>query len=70
MKEVVAYDVEFIRSFSIQEMRKLWRWRIVATNGRKICGATEGFVNKSDCVYNAKCTAWSIVNAVEDVSEH
>ena len=31
-----------------------WRWNCVATNGRTVGAATEGYVNKSDCISNAR----------------
>jgi uncharacterized protein YegP (UPF0339 family) len=31
-----------------------WRWRRTASNGNIVGAATEGYVNKSDCVANAR----------------
>lgn len=31
-----------------------WRWRRTASNGNIVGAATEGYVNKSDCIANAK----------------
>lgn len=31
-----------------------WRWRRTAANGRIVGAAAEGYVNKSDCLANAK----------------
>lgn len=31
-----------------------WRWRRTASNGNIVGAAAEGYVNKSDCVANAK----------------
>ncbi|WP_203142654.1 YegP family protein [Marinobacter mangrovi] len=32
----------------------LWRWRRTAGNGNIIGASTQGYVNKADCVSNAK----------------
>lgn len=31
-----------------------WRWRRTASNGNIVGAATEGYVNKSDCIANAQ----------------
>ena len=31
-----------------------WRWRRTASNGNIVGASTEGYVNKSDCIANAK----------------
>jgi len=31
-----------------------WRWRRTASNGRIVGDSSEGYVNKSDCIANAK----------------
>lgn len=31
-----------------------WRWRRVATNGNIVGASTEGYVNRADCVSNAR----------------
>ena len=31
-----------------------WRWRRTATNGRIVGAATEGYINRLDCIENAK----------------
>ena len=31
-----------------------WRWRRIATNGKIVGAASQGYVNKSDCLANAK----------------
>lgn len=31
-----------------------WRWRATAANGNIVAGSTQGYVNKADCVANAK----------------
>ncbi|MEM6890932.1 MAG: DUF1508 domain-containing protein [Pseudomonadota bacterium] len=31
-----------------------WRWRRTASNGRIVGASSEGYVNKSDCVSNAR----------------
>ena len=33
---------------------KKWRWRRTAPNGKIVGASTEGYVNKSDCIENAK----------------
>lgn len=37
-----------------QDSSKLWRWRRTASNGRIVGASTQGYVNKSDCIDNAK----------------
>ena len=36
------------------KVNKKWRWRRKAVNGRIVAAATEGYVNKADCIANAK----------------
>ena len=31
-----------------------WRWRRIASNGRIVGASTQGYVNKADCISNAK----------------
>ncbi|WP_298851604.1 DUF1508 domain-containing protein [uncultured Ruegeria sp.] len=31
-----------------------WRWRRTASNGRIVGASSEGYMNKSDCISNAK----------------
>lgn len=31
-----------------------WRWRRTAANGNVVGASTEGYVNKSDCIANAR----------------
>lgn len=31
-----------------------WRWRRTASNGKVVGAATEGYVNRSDCIANAQ----------------
>ena len=31
-----------------------WRWRCTASNGRIVGASSEGYVNKADCIANAK----------------
>jgi len=31
-----------------------WRWRRIASNGRIVGASSQGYVNKSDCVDNAR----------------
>lgn len=37
-----------------QDRKKEWRWRRYATNGNVVGAATEGYVNRGDCVKNMK----------------
>jgi len=37
-----------------KDKRGEWRWRRIAPNGRKVGASSEGYVNKSDCVSNAR----------------
>ena len=32
----------------------LWRWRRVADNGRIVGASSQGYVNREDCVENAR----------------
>ena len=32
----------------------LWRWRRVAANGRIVVSSSQGYVNRTDCVENAR----------------
>lgn len=31
-----------------------WRWRRIASNGRIVGASSQGYVNKSDCIENAR----------------
>lgn len=31
-----------------------WRWRRIASNGRIVGASCQGYVNKSDCIANAR----------------
>ncbi|MCZ5120873.1 DUF1508 domain-containing protein, partial [Escherichia coli] len=33
---------------------KEWRWRRTASNGRIVGASSQGYVNKSDCIDNAR----------------
>ncbi|UIP27749.1 DUF1508 domain-containing protein [Photobacterium sp. TLY01] len=37
-----------------QDNSSLWRWRRTASNGRIVGASSQGYVNRSDCVDNAK----------------
>ena len=37
-----------------QDKAEQWRWRRTASNGRIVGAATEGYVNKSACIANAR----------------
>jgi len=70
MREVISYELKYTHKFSLTRMRHLWRWRIVATNGKIIDSSTQGFVNKYNCNYNAKCSALSISKAFNGINKH
>lgn len=36
-----------------------WRWRRVASNGRIVGAASEGYVNRSDAESNARRNGWN-----------
>ena len=36
-----------------------WRWRAVANNGKIVAASSQGYVNKSDCIDNAKMQGYS-----------
>ena len=37
-----------------QDASNLWRWRRIAPNGRIVGASSQGYVNKSDCIDNAR----------------
>ena len=37
-----------------QDPQKLWRWRRTASNGKIVGSSSQGYVNKSDCIDNAR----------------
>ncbi len=37
-----------------QDASKEWRWRRTASNGKIVGASTQGYVNKSDCIDNAR----------------
>jgi len=37
-----------------QDSQRLWRWRRVASNGRIVGASSQGYVNRQDCVENAR----------------
>jgi len=37
-----------------QDTRKEWRWRRTASNSKIVGASSEGYVNRVDCVANAK----------------
>lgn len=37
-----------------QDGKKNWHWRRTASNGRIVGASTEGYVNKADCIANAR----------------
>ena len=41
-------------------LRRGWRWRIKARNGKIICSSSESFKNKLDCEYNLKIVFQSL----------
>jgi uncharacterized protein YegP (UPF0339 family) len=36
-----------------------WWWKAVADNGKIVAASTQGYVNKSDCVANARMQGYS-----------
>ena len=36
-----------------------WWWRATAKNGKIVAASTQGYVNKSDCISNAKLQGYS-----------
>jgi len=36
-----------------------WRWRAIANNGQIVAASHQGYVNKSDCIKNAKLQGYS-----------
>lgn len=37
-----------------QDPSNKWRWRRTASNGSIVGASTQGYVNKSDCIENAR----------------
>jgi len=37
-----------------QDPQNLWRWRRTASNGKIVGSSLQGYVNKSDCIDNAR----------------
>ncbi|RVU31878.1 DUF1508 domain-containing protein [Rheinheimera riviphila] len=37
-----------------QDGAKEWRWRRTASNGRIVGASSQGYVNKADCIDNAR----------------
>ena len=62
MKEIKSYKVELYQSiWNGVSLRKEWRWRVVASNGRVIGSSSESYVNKEDCIYNIKSLGKSLI---------
>jgi len=36
-----------------------WRWRRTAPNGNITGAASQGYVNKADCIENARCNGYT-----------
>ena len=36
-----------------------WRWRAVAKNGNIVAASCQGYVNKQDCINNAKMLGYN-----------
>lgn len=49
-----TYDIILYSKFSLKSLKKVWRWRVVATNGKIIGASSESYINKQDCIDNAK----------------
>lgn len=58
--DIKTHKLIFSRKLSLKSFKKEWRWKIKANNGKIIAASSEGYINKSDCIYNAKSTAKSI----------
>ncbi|WGZ90029.1 MAG: DUF1508 domain-containing protein [Candidatus Thiocaldithrix dubininis] len=37
-----------------QDGNNKWRWRRIASNGRIVGSSSQGYVNRSDCIDNAR----------------
>jgi uncharacterized protein YegP (UPF0339 family) len=42
-----------------QDSEAKWRWRRTASNGRIVGASTQGYVNKSDCIANARLNGYT-----------
>lgn len=45
----MKYRIEVSRSFNARRLRKEWRWRFVASNGRIMAHSGESYVRRIDC---------------------
>lgn len=45
---------DIIEIYQDNSIKKEWRWRRTAVNGRIVGASTEGYSNKSDCEENMK----------------
>jgi len=62
MEAIKTHQVTFTRKLSLRSLKKEWRWQIKSKhNGNIIASSSEGYINRLDCVYNAKSTAQSII---------
>ena len=61
MENIKTHQVNLTRKLSLRTFKKEWRWNIKASNGNIIASSSEGYINRIDCVYNAKSTAKSIM---------
>jgi len=37
-----------------RDKKGLWRWRRIAPNGKIVGASSQGYINKRDCINNAK----------------
>ena len=48
-------------------LSRLWRWKLIASNGRILDASSEGFYNKQDCIDNAKKTGKALVELTSNL---
>lgn len=55
-----AAKLEYIgkKRFTIYGYRTMWRWKLIASNGKVLCDSSEDFYNKKDCEQNAEKTGF------------
>ena len=64
MNTIKTHPLKFYRKLSLKSFKKEWRWQVKANNGNIIASSSEGYINKQDCINNAKSTAQSIIEQV------
>lgn len=67
MKNLNEYPLEIYKKINWR-LKKVWRWRIKATNGRIVASSSESFSSRDNCERNAELTFVSLRAYFEDVN--